>query len=89
MTRSTAVSFQVSCDCSTPGSSICCAGIYLLFDDGRIVDMLYELEVPECPHEAQEQLGIYRPESIPSRSRCTVWLFTLLSLRLHHMPDVA
>ena len=36
------------------------AGIYVLFDSGRSVDMLYELEVPEYPHEAQEQLCIYK-----------------------------
>ena len=60
MTRSTPGSFQASSDCSTPGGSVCCAGIYLLFDDGRSVDMLYELEFPEYPHEAQEQLGIYK-----------------------------
>ena len=45
---------------SGPDSSARCAGIYVLFNDGRSVDMLYELEVPEFPHEAQEQLGIYR-----------------------------
>ena len=32
----------------------------MLHDAGRSVDMLYELEVPEYPQEAQEQLGIYK-----------------------------
>lgn len=36
------------------------AGVYVLFNDGRDVDLLYELEIPEYPHEAQEQLGIYK-----------------------------
>ncbi len=36
------------------------AGIYVLFDHGREVDLLYELEIPTYPHEAQEELGIYK-----------------------------
>ena len=32
----------------------------MLHDAGRSVDLLYELEVPEYPQEAQEQLGIYK-----------------------------
>jgi hypothetical protein len=36
------------------------AGIYTLYDDGRNVRLLYELEVPVYPQEAQEQLGIYK-----------------------------
>ena len=35
-------------------------GIYILFDNGAEVDLLYELEIPHYPHEAQEQLGIYK-----------------------------
>ena len=32
----------------------------MLYDDGRNVRLLYELEVPVYPQEAQEQLGIYK-----------------------------
>ncbi|CAL5223925.1 g6526 [Coccomyxa viridis] len=33
-------------------------GIYVLYDDGRNVRLLYELEVPMYPQEAQQELGI-------------------------------
>ena len=36
------------------------AGIYVLYDDGRNVRLLYELEVPIYPQEAQEVLAIYK-----------------------------
>ena len=32
----------------------------MLYDDGRNLRLLYELEVPVYPQEAQEQLGIYK-----------------------------
>ena len=36
------------------------AGIYVLYEDGRNVRLLYELEVPIYPQEAQEVLAIYK-----------------------------
>ena len=32
----------------------------MLYDDGRNVRLLYELEVPMYPQEAQEELGVYK-----------------------------
>ena len=32
----------------------------MLYDDGRNVRLLYELEVPVYPQEAQEELGVYK-----------------------------
>ena len=32
----------------------------MLYDDGKNVRLLYELEVPRYPQEAQEELGVYK-----------------------------
>ena len=52
----------VACSHQRSGSDkyIGAAGIYVLFDDGKNVRLLYELEVPLYPQEAQEQLGIHK-----------------------------
>ena len=52
----------VACSRQRSGSNmyIGSAGIYVLFDDGKNVRLLYELEVPLYPQEAQEQLGIHK-----------------------------
>jgi len=63
----------VACSHQRAGSStyIGAAGIYVLFDDGKNVRLLYELEVPLYPQEAQEQLGIHKTgdDSIQVRVR--------------------
>ncbi|CAL5223803.1 g6374 [Coccomyxa viridis] len=43
-----------------PAAKVVGEGIYVLYDDGRNVRLLYELEVPIYPQEAQEVLAIYK-----------------------------
>jgi hypothetical protein len=58
-------------------------GIYILFDNGAEVDLLYELKIPHYPHEAQEQLGIYKTGEFTIQVKVRLCLFFMSKCPWH------
>lgn len=51
----------------------------MLYDDGKNVRLLYELEVPMYPQEAQEQLGILKTGDLTIQVRVSPMLSSHLT----------
>lgn len=61
----------------------------MLYDDGKNVRLLYELEVPMYPQEAQEQLGILKTGDLTIQVRVSPMLSSHLNAGNVHYTQPA